>query len=74
MFLRLPFTGWLAHGDVEAVPDVDVGDGDDEAGKRRFIVVPGRLVQTLSDTRSDRSLTRVSASVSARAARSASVK
>src|SRR5262245_62047553 len=41
--LWLPFTGWLPHRDVKAVPHIDVGNCDDQGCKGGLIVVPCRL-------------------------------
>src|SRR5262245_9247583 len=45
--LLFPFTGRLPHGDIEAVPYIDVGDGNDQARKRRCIVISGSLAPDL---------------------------
>src|SRR5207245_8454550 len=39
-----PLACHLSGGDVEAVPDVDRGDGEDQGRQRRLVVVPGGLV------------------------------
>lgn len=65
-----PLAGWLSRGDVELVPGVDRGDVDDQRRERRLVVMPGDLV----GDGSARSASRVAASVSASAARSASLK
>ena len=64
----------LLGGDVEAVPYVDQPDLDDQGRQRGLVVVPAGLVPDSSGTGSGRSLSRVTASVSASAARSASLK
>src|SRR5215813_7516223 len=45
--LRLPLAGGLARGDVEAVPDVDVGDREHQAGECHLVVVSGRFLPYL---------------------------
>jgi len=53
----------LPGGDVEAVPDVDAGDGEDQGRQCLLVVVPGGFVPDLIGYRSALSLMRVTASV-----------
>ena len=69
-----PLARHLPGGDVEAIEDVDRGDSNDQGGKSPLVVVAVACSQISSGTGSARSLSRVTASVSASAARSASVK
>ena len=45
--LWFPVTRRLPDGDVEPVPDVDVGDGQDQRRQRPFVVVPGGVLPDL---------------------------